>query len=108
MRLETESPMRMIQTVRDRFASVLLDSRSVHGLKKEVCEVEPFISERFSSRLRKDELELVSTLDNELDAGFRAHANPVDPHGNGLRAIRLDGDFESARMQCVDERSVQL
>src|SRR5690349_17021581 len=46
MRLKTEPPLRVFQTVADRVSSVLLDLRPVHGLKKEVCEVEPFITKR--------------------------------------------------------------
>jgi hypothetical protein len=56
----------MRETILERFDRILGDPRPVHGLKKEILEVEALEGSWIHSRLRKDELELTAASQDQL------------------------------------------
>ena len=60
MGLEAQTPPWMLETVANREGRVLFAVWTVHGLEEEVTECEVFKPLGLSTRLRKDELELVA------------------------------------------------
>src|SRR4051812_26499435 len=95
VRLQTQSPSRMLEAISHRRSRILCAPRTIHRLKEELLERERFEFARIEIRLRIDELELVAVSKNELGARFGAHADPVDPRWRLLRTVGLDRDLES-------------
>src|SRR5258705_1079270 len=106
--LEGEAPARMPEAVVDRLARVGVARGTIHGLQKEMLEVEGLeaLGRRFG--LRKDELQLVAAFQRERHGRLRAHAHPVDALRWCEGAVGLDGDTKAAAMQRVDGRGVEL
>src|SRR6266513_2881305 len=108
VRLQAELPLRMREAEADRQFSVLCAVRAVHRLHREAMEIEPDKVEWVEPVLRHDNLQLMSTGDDERCAGFWADADPVDAAGRQDRAVRLHRDLEIARMQRIDQRPIHL
>src|SRR5687768_8306687 len=108
MRLQAQPPARMREAIRERGRRVVREPGPVHGLQEEMIEAERLESLRLGAVLGKDELELVALAEAERRTGLRAYADPVESRGRILRAVGLYGNRESARMQRLYERGVQL
>lgn len=79
MGLETQSPLRVCETVAQSEPCVFLTPRTIHRLQKEIAKVEVLEPLRLSTILREDEFQFVSGMDNKLCSRLWAHANPIDP-----------------------------
>src|SRR5688572_13638938 len=66
VRLETQPPARMGETVFERELGVPRHVGAVHGLEKEVREGQVRVAIGFATDLRKHELELVARSQNEI------------------------------------------
>src|SRR4051794_24388264 len=108
MRLQAESPARMRKAVRERRASVGLTQGPVHRLEEEMPEVERGVPLGLGALLRVYQLELVARAHSERRLCLRAHAYPVELGRRIHRAIGLDRDFEPRRVQCPDQRRIEL
>src|ERR1700722_886139 len=73
-----------------------------------MTEIELFEYFRLGAMLRENEFEFITGREYERCVGLGAHADPVEPERRGLRAVRLDGDGEAARMQRVDGGRIEL
>src|SRR5215217_1161416 len=98
----------MREAISQRRFRVLGDVRSVHGLQKKFVEIHRDELFRIESRLGIDELELVPMAQYEFGARFGAHADPIQTWRRFLCAVRLDGDLESAPVERIDRRGVEL
>ena len=98
----------MRQAVVESDAHILVARRTVHRLQNEMLELKR--AERFwvEADLRKHKLEFEACTDDDVSAGFRAYAHPVDTARNGKRPVRFDRNLETARMQLLNERLVEL
>src|SRR5262249_52855531 len=108
VRLQTESPSRMGKAILQCAPSIRGQIGTVHGLQNEVVEVEAFVLMRFSAWLRINQLQLVTLLQHELRAGLGTDTDPIDPGWGYSRSIRLDGDFEFALAQRLNEGFIHL
>src|SRR5580658_3266795 len=63
---------------------------------------------RRGTGLRKDQLEFIAGVLDELRARFRTHADPIEAAGRRNCSIRLHCNLEPPSMQRIDQRSVQL
>ncbi len=73
-----------------------------------MLEIERFVIDRRGALLRVDELQLVAAPHGECGARLRAYADPVEPGGQGQRAVRFDRDCKAVRVERIDERSIYL
>ena len=71
-------------------------------------EVEPLEALRGRQRLGIDELQLVAARHDERGVGLRADADPVEAPREGLGAVGLDRDLETARVERVDRLGIEL
>src|SRR5216683_167357 len=106
--LEAQLPLRVGLAKGHRELGIAVAVGPVHRLygkpaEGEVCEVV-----RVDAGLRDHDLELVTALDNEAAARFRADADPVESGRREDRAIRLHRDFEPAVVQRIDQRRIEL
>src|SRR5438067_10850365 len=58
--------------------------------------------------LRPHQLQLVAALLDNLGTRLRADADPVDPRSRRKRSVCFDGNAETAAMQRIDKRAVEL
>src|SRR5947207_15260139 len=79
VRLQTQPPLRMTQTIIDRARGILEDVRSVHRLKRKAFEREADKGLGLGFGLRINQLEFMTAPYHQFGAGFRADANPVHP-----------------------------
>ena len=86
MGLQAKPPPGIPQAVIDRSPSVGLEVRAIHRLEGKVVEGQFGESFRRCLRLRVDQLELVSSLDDEFGPGLGADAHPVEAGGRGYCA----------------------
>src|SRR5215468_7136801 len=108
VRLQAEPPLRMAQAVIDGARGVLDHVRPVHRLQRETLEGKTLEILRACALLRIDQLQLVAFAEHEVRAGLGADANPVHAIGRIDRAVGLDADRETARMQRIDQRRIDL
>src|SRR5690606_20907884 len=108
VRQKDETPNRMGPAVSNGGSTVTRLYRSIHRLKPEMLEIEVFEPVGHGQRLRKDQLQFLTRGLNHRGVGLGADADPVDPYGRRHGAVAFDGDLETARMQGVDQRRVQL
>src|SRR5919108_1227166 len=93
MRLEAESPARVVQAVAERRRGIGLASRPVHRLEKEMAEVERLEPRGVGARLGIDQLELVAPAHLQWGTCLGTHTEPVDT-GRWLdRAVGLHRDL---------------
>ena len=78
MRLQAEPPAWVGQAVVKCGRGIGLAVRSVHRLEEVMAEAELLELVRRRTRLRKNQLDLIATGDNELGPGLGTHAEPVD------------------------------
>src|SRR2546427_10096477 len=93
MCLQAESPARMCKAIRQRGARVRIPRGAVHGLEKEVPEVQALVSRRLGPLLWIDQLELVAAGHDQGCVGLGTHAQPVDARRRHHGAVALDGDL---------------
>ena len=91
MRLQTQAPLRMLETITDREPSILIALRTVHGLQEEVLKVEVLETFRLGARLREDQLQFVAGTKDKIASGLRADADPVDATWSGKRRCSTPG-----------------
>ena len=58
--------------------------------------------------MRKDQLEFIAGVLDELRACFRAHADPIEAAGSGHGSICFHCNLEAPAMQRIDQRTIQL
>ena len=80
----------------------------VHRLEKKMSEVQAFELFGRCTRLRKNKFELVSAIDHELCARFRADTNPINFLRRLNGSIRFHRDFKAAHVQGIDQSIVEL
>ena len=73
-----------------------------------MIEREPFVKRGLGPGLRIDELEFVALCHDEPIPGLGADAEPVDARGHRQGAIGLDRDLETARVQRLRQRGIDL
>jgi len=76
--------------------------RPVHGLNPKMIEFQCLEPRRIDSVLRKHQFQLISGLEHERGAGFRADADPVDAARRLQCAVGLDRDLEALGMDRRD------
>src|SRR5687768_2967144 len=96
VRLQAQSPARMAEAVLHREPRIRLDLRPIHRLHKEVSKIELLELLRLRSRLRIDELELVSRMHDKIRTGLGTDTEPIDALRNCPRAVGFHGDFIAA------------
>src|SRR5438105_11176127 len=110
VRLETESPLGVRETILHRATHVVGQIGPIHWLQRKVSKAE--MLEAFRLCLTLDlwiyELELVAVEETQRGVGFRADADPIEAVGRGVRTIGFDGDFESLGVEGIDEGFVEL
>ncbi|CAM2147406.1 hypothetical protein PT2222_10163 [Paraburkholderia tropica] len=108
VRLHREAPLRMTLAPVDGELRVQVARRTIHRLDEKILEVELRVVGQTLVVLRHHDLEFVAFGDHERRVGLRAHADPVDGVEHRQRAVGFDGDLEARRVQCIDERRVDL
>jgi len=108
MGLQAQAPLRMGQTIAKCGCRILLLGRVVERLKEEMREVQILKPFRFSTLLWENQLQLVTRLQDELRAGLRTDADPVDTWRRQERPVGLDRDLEAPVVQGNDQLRVEL
>src|SRR5579871_1233367 len=108
MRLQAESPLRMLQAIAQSEFGVFLATWAIHWLQEEVPEVQMLEALRLCSLLREDELQFLPGLEDERCARLGTHANPINAGRRQLRAVGFDGNLKALGVQCPDQRFVKL
>src|SRR5579871_1187752 len=96
--LKAEPPLRVAQAIIDRARGVGGHIRTVHRLKREALEGEAGEIFRRCTSLRVDKLQFMPAPQDELGAGLRADADPVEARGRIDGAVGLDRDRKAAGM----------
>ena len=108
MRLQTQSPLRMLHAIPQRQLCICGPIRPVHRLQEEMPEGQPDKIRRTRPRLRIDQLQLVSAHLRKHRACLGAHAHPIETRRSFNRSIRLDRNFKISRMKRRDQARIQL
>src|SRR5207249_603250 len=74
----------------------------------EVAKRKPLIPLRFCAELREHELEFVALPKDQVGAGLRTHANPVDTRRRDPGAVRLDRDLEALTVEGLNQLLIEL
>src|SRR5947209_2071069 len=98
----------MVETVAQGALRVLAHGRAIHGLQVEALEVKIFEEVRQGSFLWEDQLQLVAVAQNQRRSSLGADADPVEALWRMLRAVRLDRNLETSRVQGIHEVLVEL
>ena len=87
---------------------VVLDALVFKWLQKEMLKRLSLVRRRCDAGLRNDELEFVSTRDDNVCTGLGAHAHPIDASGYLASSVGLNGDQKPTPVQLPDQFLVQL
>ena len=108
VRLQAQSPARMIEAICQRKSRIQLAVGTIHGLQEKIPELQIFEHLRLSAGLRIDQLQLVATPLLKPRAGLRADTYPIEVVRSGDGSVSLNGNFETARVQRVDHLLIEL
>jgi len=108
MRLQAQSPARMIEAILEGGLRVGVAEGAVHGLQEKVAELERLELGRVGTGLRINQLQLVAGALHERGAGFGADAGPVDAGRSRDGSVGFDSNLKAAGVKSVDERGVEL
>src|SRR6185437_12074032 len=73
-----------------------------------MIEAPAFELGRLDPVLGPDQLQFIAVALDDLGAGLRADANPVETADRRKRAVRFDSDAKPALMKPIDQRLVEL
>jgi uncharacterized membrane protein len=108
VRLDTQSPLRVLQAVVDRKLRITRNVGSVHRLQEEMFEFELCELFRPSVFLRVNQFELTARGLHEWRAGLGTNADPIEGRRCGARSVGLDSDVEAAFVQSGNQWFVEL
>lgn len=108
VRLDGESPLRVLEAVGQGGGRVSGCVGAVHWLEQEILEVEPSETLRPGQLLREDQLELVALCQRQFGVRLGADAYPIEAPRSGLRAVGLDRNLKSFAVQSLDRGFVEL
>jgi hypothetical protein len=108
VRLNAQTPLRVLKAVFDRRDRIPGYVRPIHGLEKKIIEVECLELLRHGAWLRKYELDLASCRLNERRSRLRADAYPVDAVRCRLRSVGFDSQGETPVVYRADECVIDL
>src|SRR5271154_3444303 len=108
MGLQTQLPLRVIETKADRQFGVAPAVRTIHRLDRKAAEGEIGKSERVEPFLGYDDFQLVAGGDDDWVIDLWANANPVEIGWQREGSVGLDRDLEAAPVQRLDQRWVEL
>ena len=108
MCLHAQPPLRVREAVLDTKLCVAIPLRAIHRLQEKVLIV--IVGKKLGrrARLRKYQLELLPFVQDNLRAGFGAHADPVDAGWRRPGTIGFYSHLKAVRMKSFNQRLVEL
>jgi len=98
----------MIHTIFQRQLRIRRATRPIHRLQKEIPKAQTLKRLRNRIRLRINQLQFIPAPLHQFRPILGANADPVQSIGSRNRSIRLHRDLKPARMQCLNQRQIQL